>query len=343
MKEVLTFILPTRNRKQYVRRAVDSCLQCESDTVSPFVIVIDGESDDGTFTDLQNAYRDDTRVLLLQNSKSAGFMNTCYEGVDLVKSKWVTFMYDDDVLSPYFIKMVSELIRSDDRFVMGYGAAFPAGEIYPFKPIDTFKRYRPEQLLLAYYGRNSELDFKGLPHSPICCVTTLDLLHEWVPYVKDFCSRNSIRSYFMLKRNIGPDLMIYLLSLLKHEGNISLCVSVVAQFSAHPTSMSVTYGNSDLAVGYWLAKIWGFEYLCRAGRRHEAAVCASALVFVGSKTLAARLIRFQTKWAGMILREIAGILFTSIRDQIVLRTLRESYVNIFEWIRTRSREVLPKP
>jgi len=227
MKEVLTFILPTRNRKQYVRRAVDSCLQCQSDNVSPFVIVIDGESDDGTFTDLQNAYRDDTRVLLLQNSKSAGFMNTCYEGVDLVKSKWVTFMYDDDVLSPYFIKMVSELIRSDDRFVMGYGAAFPAGEIYPFKPIDTFKRYRPEQLLLAYYGRNSELDFKGLPHSPICCVTTLDLLHEWVPYVKDFCSRNSIRSYFMLKRNIGPDLMIYLLSLLKHEGNISLCVSVI--------------------------------------------------------------------------------------------------------------------
>src|SRR5437773_1100453 len=254
MKEVLTFILPTRNRKQYVRRAVDSCLQCESDTVSPFVIVIDGESDDGTFTDLQNAYRDDTRVLLLQNSKSAGFITTCYEGVDLVKSKWVTFMYDDDVLSPYFVDMVSELIRSDDRFVMGYGAAFRAGEIYPFKPIGTFKRYRPEQLLLAYYGRNSEL-----------------------------------------------------------------------------------------AVGYWLAKIWGFEYLCRAGRRHEAAVCASALVFVGSKTLAARLIRFRTEWGGMILREIAGILYTSIRDQIVLRTLRESYVNIFEWMRTRSREVLPKP
>lgn len=342
MKEVLTFILPTRNRKQYVRRAVDSCLQCESDRVSPLVIVIDGESDDGTFTDLQSAYANDPRVQLLQNSKLAGFMNTCYEGVDLVKSKWVTFMYDDDVLSPYFTQMVSELVHSDDLFTMGYGAGFPANEIYSFKPIETFKQYQPQQLLLAYYGRTSELDFKGLPYSPICCVTTLHLLHEWVSRVKDFGSRNSIRSHFMLKRNIGPDLMIYLLSLLKHEGAVSLCVSVVAQFSVHPTSMSVTYGNSDLAVGYWLAKIWGFEYLCENGRRKEAAICGSALVFVGSRILLARLFRLQTKWAAMMLREIAGILFASFRNQLVLRTLKESYLNIFEWMRTQTREAVPK-
>src|SRR5215831_3601614 len=105
MKDVITFILPTRNRKQFVRRAIDSCLSCESETVSPCVIVIDGESDDGTFTDLQSAYAGDTRVQLLQNSKSTGFMNTCFQGVELVKSKWVTFMYDDDVLSPCFIDM----------------------------------------------------------------------------------------------------------------------------------------------------------------------------------------------------------------------------------------------
>ena len=343
MKEVITFILPTRNRKDFVRRAIDSCLQCESESVSPFVIVIDGESEDGTFTDLQAAYRDDTRVQLLQNSKSAGFMNTCYEGVSLVNSKWVTFMYDDDVVSPHLIQMVSEVVGSFDRFVMGYGAVFPAEEIYPFKPISTFKRYKPEQLLLAYYGRSSELDFKGLPHSPICCVTTLDLLHEWVPYVKDFCSRNSIRSYFMLKRNIGPDLMIYLLSLLKHEGSVPLAISVVAQFSTHPTSMSVTYGNSDLALGYWLAKVWGFEYLCAAGRTREAAICGSALIFIGGKIVAARLMRLQTKWAGMMLREIAAILGTLIRTHIILRTVKEGYLNILEWMRTRTRAPLPKP
>src|SRR5437016_2705034 len=91
MKEVVTFILPTRNRKRFIRRAVDSCLACENELISPFVIAIDGESDDGSFGDLQAAYGNDPRVQLLQNSKSAGFMNTCFEGVGLVKSKWVTF------------------------------------------------------------------------------------------------------------------------------------------------------------------------------------------------------------------------------------------------------------
>ena len=108
MKQTVTFILPTRNRKHFVRRAIDSCRACESEMVSARVIVIDGESDDGTFMDLNQVYEHDDRVQLLQNSKSAGFMNTCFQGVELVKSKWVTFMYDDDVLSPYFVDMVNE-------------------------------------------------------------------------------------------------------------------------------------------------------------------------------------------------------------------------------------------
>src|SRR4029077_2563262 len=140
----------------------------------------------------------------------------------------------------------------------------------PFKTISTFKQYDSLQLFLAYFGRHQQLDFKHLPFSPICSITTLDLLHEWVPQVKEFGSQNPLRQHFMLKRNIGPDLMIYLFSLIKHRGDVPLAVAVTAQFSAHPTSMSVVFGNSDLAVGYWLAKVWAFEYMCRNGRQKEA-------------------------------------------------------------------------
>src|SRR5271155_4030457 len=74
MKQIITFILPTRNRKHFVRRAIDSCLACEGEMVSARVIVIDGESDDGTFIDLKQVYEHDERVHIIQNSKSAGFM-----------------------------------------------------------------------------------------------------------------------------------------------------------------------------------------------------------------------------------------------------------------------------
>src|ERR1700722_1450227 len=170
MKEIVTFILPTRNRKHFVRRAIDSCLACESEMASARVIVIDGESDDGTFMELKQVYENDDRVHLIQNSKSAGFMNTCFEGVELVKSKWVTFMYDDDVLSPYFVDMVNELLGSGGNFIMGYGAPNAADSIYPFRPISLYRRYAASQLILTYYGRDQGIDFKGLPVSPICCV-----------------------------------------------------------------------------------------------------------------------------------------------------------------------------
>src|SRR5205085_6355532 len=141
---------------------------------------------------------------------------------------------------------------------MGYGAEYNADGVYPFKPIAVYKDYQPMQLLLAYYGRTQDLDFKGLPASPICCVTTIEVLKEWTAQVARFCSRNSIRQHFMLNRNIGPDLMIYLLSLLRHTSDVQMAVAVVAQFSAHPTSMSIRFGSGDLQIGYWLAKIWAF-------------------------------------------------------------------------------------
>jgi hypothetical protein len=341
MKQIVTFILPTRNRKRFVRRAIDSCLACESDTVSPRVIVIDGESEDGTFADLQNVYGHDPRVELIENSKSAGFMNTCFQGVDLVKSKWVTFMYDDDVLSPFWGSMAAKLADTRSSFIMGYGAEFNADDVYPFKPIAEYKNYEPKQLLLAYYGRAQGIDFKGFPVSPICCITTIELLREWAGQVKSFCSRNSIRQHFMLQRNIGPDLMIYLLSMLRSASAVPLAVAVVAQFSAHPTSMSIRFGSSDLRIGYWLARIFAFRFLCQTTQWREAAICGSAIVLMGVRILIARLRRFETRWCGMILAEISGVIGSAVKNHILLRTISEGYLHILQRVRPNTRQPIP--
>ena len=341
MRAVVTFILPTRNRKDLVRRAIDSCLKCENDVISPFVIVIDGESNDGTFASLKDTYRNDPRLLLIQNSKTTGFMNTCFQGVDLVKSRWVTFMYDDDILSPYFVDMVTKLVLSSDSFILGYGAGFAAEDAYPFKPITEYKRYKPEQLVLAYCGPSQDVDFKGLPVSPITCVTTLEVLQEWVVEVKRFCLKNALRNHFMLKRNIGPDLMIYLSSLLRHQGSVPVALAVVGQFSEHAASMSIRYGTEDLALGYWLAKIWAFENLMLTARRSEAAVCGSALTLVGTRILAARLRRRELKWAAIVAREIFGIITSLIRQHMLIRAMKEGSALFLEWRRGKTRQAIP--
>jgi hypothetical protein len=115
----------------------------------------------------------------------------------------------------------------------------------------------------------------------------------------------------------------------------------MAQFSAHPSSMSIIFGNSDLAVGYWLAKIWAFEHLCNIGRRKEAAVCGSAIVLIGAKLVLSRLMRFQTKWSGAMLREILSVVRQSIQNHDLLRTIKEGYFYMSEWKRARSRALIP--
>jgi len=146
----------------------------------------------------------------------------------------------------------------------------------------------------------------------------------------------------MLKRNIGPDLMIYLLSLVRQTtGAVPVAVAVVAQFSAHPASMSIRYGSSELRIGYWLAKIWAFEFMCHTERRHEAAICASAIVLMGARILMSRLTRVETLWSGLIVAEMSGVLWSAIRNRILLRTITESYLHIVHWMRPRAHQAIP--
>ena len=46
-------------------------------------------------------------------------MNACFESINYVKTKYCTFLYDDDLLSPYINKFF-KLAYSKD-IVMGYG------------------------------------------------------------------------------------------------------------------------------------------------------------------------------------------------------------------------------
>ena len=45
----ISFILPTFNRKEYVLRAIESCLALEKKNILPHIIVIDGYSNDGAW------------------------------------------------------------------------------------------------------------------------------------------------------------------------------------------------------------------------------------------------------------------------------------------------------
>ena len=134
--KILTFILPTFNRKNYIIRAVESCLIVAGKNFSSEVLIIDGESTDGAWELLEENYKDNKRVKLLQLPKNMGFQKTAFYGVSQVKSEYCTFMYNDDVLSPHFSKLFSKMIENEQNFVMGYGKNFDINKVYQFKPLN---------------------------------------------------------------------------------------------------------------------------------------------------------------------------------------------------------------
>jgi hypothetical protein len=192
-----------------------------------------------------------TRVIYVKQ-KTTGFMNACFESIDYVNSKYCTFIYDDDDISLYITQIYKNFLNTNN-FSMGYGVVTSLNKKNDhFKPLTKYT-YPKDLILQAYYGFN-QLGIKTLPLSPICTIFKKDFLHLWKKKILEFCKNNSFRSHFLLKKNIGPDLMIYLFNII-YEKKIIFFRPHCASFIDHPKSMSVILGSFQLKLGYWLAKI----------------------------------------------------------------------------------------
>jgi glycosyltransferase involved in cell wall biosynthesis len=308
----LTFILPTRNRRDYVTRAIDSCLQAHGPDLRVELLVVDGNSTDGSFEELQQRYGSDPRVRLVRQSGPKGFMPACFFAVPQVRTPFVTFMYDDDVLSPFWGDLPREMRRRGADFVMGFSTESDIGRIAPFQRVTRLRVVTPSFLIRAFFGCGQELSSHGLPYSPICCLTRTDRLLEWMTELQQFTRDRPLRDYFMMQRNAGPDLMIYLHSIASHTGEICLFDGPVAQFSAHVASFTSGLEPTDLTIGYWLAHVWLCDRLQRLNRNSDAGWCSAYAVKQGLRLVLKRVRRRRWAWLGSLLGEIGALAARSL-------------------------------
>jgi len=299
----LTFILPVRNRRPWVRRAVDSCLQNCRGGLQVHVLVIEGHSTDGTWEELQTAYGKDRRVRLLRQEGEPGFMSACFQAVSRVATPWATFMYDDDVLSPHWHMLADLAEVRGFCFAMGLGLQHPISQVMDFPAPQEWLRMEPRELLRGYADAGKWWQPNWLPVSPICCPTETRLLLEWVEKVQAFARETPFRAEYLLRRAAGPDLMIYLLSLLRSPKPVAVLRCPIAQFSLHTETISGHSGDEELAVGYWLARVWLARELARANDP-QAPLWGGWVCHRGLLLLRDRWRRAQWKHSGEIFQEI---------------------------------------
>jgi glycosyltransferase involved in cell wall biosynthesis len=311
----LTFILPTRNRRDYVGRAVDSCLRVERPGVRVELLVVDGNSTDGSFEELQQRYGADPRVRLIRQTGPPGFMPACFLAVPQVQTPFVTFMYDDDVLSPFWGDLPLEMRRRGSEFVLGFSTAGDIRGVVSFERVQQVLMVTPSSLLRAFSGCGRALSRHDLPYSPVCALTCTDLLRDWMAELERFTNGRAMRHYFMMERNAGPDLMIYFYSILRHRGEIPVFDGPVAQFSAHPDSITSGLEPTDLPIGYWLAFRWLCDRLRAEHRSSDAGWCSAYAVRQGLRLILKRVRRGRGRWLGTLLAEVLGLAFCTLASR----------------------------
>lgn len=319
----LTFILPVLNRAKVIARAIDSCLQCKSGMVAPHVLVIDGGSTDGTLEIIQSRYYHNPDVeLICQSADRPGFMNACYMGVEHLGDGLATFMYSDDVLSPWFVVLADALATSADvDLAFGYGQQAPEGVPLEFKPADPMRLVNAEKVLQAFYGDITGLDGKSPPVSPVCCITRSQVLRTWVNCVQDFVGDNSLRRHAMVKLAGGQDLMIYLVPLVEGKGRVFVTRSVVAQLTASRESITNS-GNraGQLLVGYWYARLWGLNRLLEKGHARRAVPLAGYVLAVWLYITGRLLLRRDLLWWPSLVWEIRVLVAALVKHGIFIRS-----------------------
>jgi len=247
----ISFIVLTKDRPDTIKNFLKNHEFLLNKLDSQFII-IDGSKKNNLLKNKIIIKR--YKKIKFYKQKSKGFMNGCFESIKYVNSKYCTFLYDDDLLSNEIIKVFKNSIASN--FSMGFGIVENLGinssqNKNHFKKI-TFESYNSEDLILGYYGKKIR-NISFMPVSPICMIFKTNFLNYWKKYILKFCKKSKFRKLFLLKKNIGPDLILYLLQILKNK-SIKISNPFVAKFNAHDASMSLLLGKNNLQIGYWLAK-----------------------------------------------------------------------------------------
>lgn len=187
MKECITVVIPTYNRRDMLETAVTSVLQENRVPIS--LHVFDNASSDGTDAYLEALAKRDPRVTVTRNSSNIGCFKNYIKALDSIKSAYYVPLADDDFLVQDFLFDAYRLLKS---YPDAYAAVFFAesrnkeGQLecsYPTRTDD------PKQgLLLPHAHMEAFFTFGHYVWSSILWRTET-LKHVGYPYFHtDLCS-----------------------------------------------------------------------------------------------------------------------------------------------------------
>lgn len=174
---VLSVVIPTRNRRARLERALASVQTQEG--VELEIVVVDDASNDGTPTMLERAARDDPRITVVRNEERLGGAGARNSGIDVATGEFVAFLDDDDVWLPRKSRRQLEFLEGRPEV----GAVSCHHELVDPARTAVPLTYRGPEAITA-----ADLLWDNFPGGASFCVARRSVLDEGVRFDEEFVS-----------------------------------------------------------------------------------------------------------------------------------------------------------
>ena len=209
MSPLISVVMSTYNRANYIAEAIDSVLM-QTFKDFEFIIINDGSTDETS--NILKKYKDE-RIIVYTNSKNCGCTFNYHNENNLVNSKYIAHIDDDDIWLQDKLKIQYEYMENHPEIAM-------SGTF-----IETFgENKRPSWV---FYTNPSDIAFSMNLYNPIC--------HSSVIYRKNFIKEKQI-NYDITKR-CAQDFDFYKQIILK-GGLISNIPEVYVKYRMHPIRLT---------------------------------------------------------------------------------------------------------
>ena len=247
-----TLILITKGRPN-----ISKCLNSIYNNMKKLkfkLIIIDGNKNNLLKNQIEDFLLQSYDIKIYKQEKGR-FMRACLQSIQYVNTKFFSFIYDDDELSDRYYKIILCSLKSD-MLTLGKGSVENINKNINFLE-PNIKEYLSSEKFEDYYSF-SGLTNKNLPNSPMCSIFKSSILIKWKNFLLHNCLKNENYFNILMKKNIGPDLLLYLMS-LDEELMVKSTDTIMSKFSHHNDSMSVKYGSESLIFGYLITKVLFFK------------------------------------------------------------------------------------
>ena len=202
--DLVTVVIPTRNRRDDLRRAIAS-VKAQTWTELEIVVVDDGSTDD-TARILAEMATVDPAVRVIRNETSRGGAAARNQGIEAARGRWVAFLDDDDTWLPRKLEAQLSALHAEPTAVAATCAYFYRA---PWRP-ERIAHVTAKATIQDLLSRNS------LGGASVCVARTETL--------------RAVGGFDSLRRS-GQDWDLWLRLFL--EGAIVCCDQPLARYRAH--------------------------------------------------------------------------------------------------------------